>query len=251
LKNNLTKADRILSTSKAMAIEAGRYTSKNIIVTPFGVDTTLFKPAPDKKEQMYKDAGIAYNKEDVVIGTIKVLDEKYGIKYLVKAFSLVKKKHPQIPIKLLIVGDGAKLVELKLLAKELEIEAFVHFTGFVDYSKIAAYHNMLDIAVFPSMHDSESFGVAALEASACGTAVIASNVGGLPEVVEDGVTGILTPPANAPRLAEAIEKLVLNKELRKEFGSNGRARAERLYEWNGCVRQMIEIYQETMKKDLK
>ena len=72
--------------------------------------------------------------------------------------------------------------------------------------------------------------------------MVVSNIGGLPEVVEDGVTGIVVPPRNPEKTAEAIEKLVLNKELREKMGKAGRERVERLYNWNDNVKQMVEIY---------
>jgi len=83
------------------------------------------------------------------------------------------------------------------------------FTGKVPYNEVPKYQNMLTISV--SVSDSESFGVAILEASACEKPVVVSNVGGLTEVVEDGVTGIIVPPRNPEKTAEAIEKLLLDK----------------------------------------
>ncbi len=233
LRYNLKKADKILSTSKIMAKETSGYTDKEIIITPFGVDTDIFKP---------KEPPPFYKQGDIVIGTIKALEKKYGIEYLIRAFGLLKKRNPQMPLKLMIVGKGSLLNELKALAAELNIEQDVHFTGFVDPEQIPAYHNLFTVEVFPSVSDSESFGVAVIEASACGKPVVVSNVGGLAEVVENNKTGILVPPKDSEKIAGAVEKLLTDSNLRNEMGVNGRQRVEKLYEWNDCVMQMEDIY---------
>jgi len=98
----------------------------------------------------------------------------------------------------------------------------------------------LDIYVAPSLE--ESFGVAVLEASACNKPVVVSNVGGLPEVVDNGITGFIVEPMNPNDLATAIEKLVRNPSLRLEMGRKGREKVFEEYEWNKCVSAMIEHY---------
>jgi glycosyltransferase involved in cell wall biosynthesis len=231
LKYNLKKADKILSTSHVMAQETNIYTDKNIEVTPFGIDMEQFKPM---------EVETPFNKNDIVIGTVKTLEEKYGIEYLIRAFKIVSDKYPTLPLKLLIVGGGSLENHLKNLCKELNIEDKTVFTGKVPFSDVPKYHNMLSVSV--SVSDSESFGVAIIEASSCGKPVVVSNVGGLPEVVEDGVTGFVVPPRNPQKTAEAIEKLILDEKLRNTLGNNGRNRVKKLYNWEDNVNQMINIY---------
>lgn len=108
LKYNLKRADKILSTSYVMATETKSYTHKDIEVTPFGVDMEQFKPMEVKS---------LFDKDDIVIGTVKTLEEKYGIEYLIRAFKIVSSKHKNLPLKLLIVGGGSLDSELKNLAK--------------------------------------------------------------------------------------------------------------------------------------
>jgi glycosyltransferase involved in cell wall biosynthesis len=146
----------------------------------------------------------------------------------------------------MIVGGGSLENKLKTLADNLSIGSKTIFVGKVPHQDIPKYHNMLDVSV--SVSNSESFGVAIIEASACGKPVVVSNVGGLPEVVEDGVTGIIVPPRNAEATANAIERLVLNKELRLQMGKAGRERVKRLYNWDDNVKQMINIYKEILEK---
>lgn len=234
LKFNLKKADAILSTSEVMKKQTEKFTNKEITVTPFGIDTDLFCPGQIAKDYIY-------------VGTVKTLEEKYGIKYLIQAFAQVQIKMPFLPLRLLIVGGGSQLEYLKGLCVELGIGEKVAFTGFVDPTKVPHYHQLLDISVFPSILDSESFGVAVLEASACEKPVIVSNVGGLPEVVVNNETGIVVAPKNADALAQAIEKLVSDHELRKIMGEKGRRRVLKHYFWPNNVAQMLEIYQKVSK----
>ena len=113
------------------------------------------------------------------------------------------------------------------------------FTGFIEHEEIHKYHNMLTISLFLS---NESFGVSVIEASACEKPVIVSNIGGLPEVVENDVTGIIVDPFNIEQIIQAIEKLIFNRELRIWLGKNGRERVKKLYNWEDNVKQMDDLY---------
>lgn len=236
LKFNLSKADKILSTSHIMARETELYTHKNIEITPFGIDLEKFKPIHSES---------LFCNDDIVIGTVKALENIYGIEYLIKAFKIVSDKHTEFPLKLLIVGGGSLEKELKVLVKNLDLKEQTTFTGKVSFEDVPKYHNMLSISV--SVSNNESFGVAIIEASACEKPVIVSDVGGLPEVVEDGISGIIVPPKNPEATANAIEKLILNKTLRTTLGKGGRARVKKLYNWDNNVQQMIQIYKDILK----
>ncbi len=228
LKFNLKRADKILSTSQVMKKEIALYSNKPVEVIPFGIDTMLFKPVQSEE------------KEEVVIGTIKSLEEIYGIRYLIEAFKILKDKFPNNKLKLLLVGGGTKEKEYKQLAMQLGLTDDVTFTGLIPYSEVANYHRLIDIYVAVSL--SESFGVAVLEASACEKPVVVSNVGGLPEVVRDGETGFIIEPSNAKATASAIETLLLDKNLRKTFGANGRKMVLELYDWEMNISKMISTY---------
>jgi len=233
LQFNLFKADRILSTSHVMAKETLRYTKKPIEVTPFGIDLNIFQ-----KQLVQR----LFEPEDIVIGTVKTLEEKYGIEYLVHAFRIVCDRYPALPLKLLIVGGGRLDAKLKMLVAQLGLQNKSIFTGKVSYDEVPSYLNLLSIAVSVSISHSESFGVAVLEASACEKPVVVSNVGGLPEVVEDDVTGFVVRPKDPLDTANAIEKLILDAKLRRKMGQEGRKRVNRLYNWQENVSQMVDIY---------
>lgn len=237
IKRNLASANRVLSTSRVMAVETQKYTSNQIDVTPFGVDLDKFRP---------RAAASLFGNDDIVIGTIKTLDEKYGIEYLIRAFKLLRDKHPHLPLKLLIVGGGPQEGYLKQLAVELGVMQAAVFTGHILHAEVPKYYNMLSVSVTLSVMDSESFGVAVVEAGACGKPVVVANVGGLPEVVEDGVTGFVVERRNPEKTANAIEMLVLDESLRIRMGKAAIKRVTSLYDWSKNVDDMLRIYREVI-----
>lgn len=232
LKYNLSKADKILSTSKVMAIETNKYIDKDIEVTPFGVDLNRFVPFNNKYE----------DKDEIVIGSIKTLEAKYGMEYLLRGFAKVQHKYPDKKLKLEIAGKGSQKEFLETLAKELGVEEKVKFLGFLNGDEVIEAFNRFDIAVFPSTLDSESFGVAAVEAQACGTPVIVSNVGGLPEATKPNTSSLLVRKNNSGDIAEALEKLILDKDLRITMGKNGRKFVEDNFNIEDNFNKVDEIY---------
>lgn len=231
IEETLEKADFVLSTSHVMAAETAKYTDKTIEITPFGVDLNNFRPS-QKKDR----------KNGIVLGTIKALEDKYGIDILIKSFAKVVKERKGEQLSLEIIGKGTALANLKELCQEEGVENLVHFKGVIDNLKVPEALNNLDIYLALSRWDSESFGVAIVEAQACEIPVIVSNKGGLPEVVEHGVTGLVVQSENIAETAEAIHTLLDNPERRAQLGKNGRLRVQRLYDWQENVKQMAAIY---------
>jgi L-malate glycosyltransferase len=227
------KADKIMVTSEYMKKWLEKITSKRVITIPFGIDTKVFMP---------KKYLSPFSSKNLVIGTIKTLREQYGIEYLIQAYSILNEKYPELSIKLLIIGSGQLKNKLIEISKSLNVSKNILFTGYIPHKEIHNYHNMIDIFVAVSTMDEETFGVAVLEASACEKPVVVSNVGGLIETVIDGQTGIIVPPRNSEKTAEAIEKLIFNPDLRTKLGKAGRERVISCYEWDGCVEKMICIY---------
>jgi len=186
-KRSISKADQILSTSEIMASEIKKYTNKPIYVIPFGIDLNQFKPAQAENSP--------FGKNDLVIGTIKSLEPEYGTDHLIKAFRLVKDELPDLPLKLLLVGDGSFREELETLVGGLNLEKDTVFEGRIDHDQSPRYHNMISIFVNISIH--ESFGVSVLEAAACEKPIVVTDVGGLAEIMDEGQTALLVPPGDA------------------------------------------------------
>ncbi len=235
LKYNLKKADYIFSTSNVMKEETQKYTNKNIEVTPFGVDINRFVPG-------------RIEKDEVVIGTIKTLEEKYGIQYLVKAFAQLKDRNPDMNLKLRIGGKGSQEDYLKDLCRELKIYDDVTFLGFVNPDDVVKEFQNFDIAVFPSTLDSESFGVAAVEAESCGTPIVVSDVGGLMESTKPGVTSLVAKKASVDDLSDKIDMLVKDKELRLKMGAAARKFVEDNYSLDNNFAYVDKLYKEIVLK---
>jgi len=121
------------------------------------------------------------------------------------------------------------------------------FTGLVPFSKVPFYQNMIDIAVFPSV--SESFGVSVIEASACEIPVIVSNTGGLPEVVEDELTGLIFPSKDVEKLFSKLELLIFNVELREKMGKAGRERVMKHFNWDDNLEHMVNSYNQILRNN--
>jgi len=228
LKYSLKKATYLFSTSQAMADEAHKYTDKNIEITPFGVDLQMFTPAKRNRPYHVSEDG------RFIVGTVKSLLPKYGIDYLIEAVSLVKRKHPEIPIELRIAGKGEYEKEYKKLAKIKGIDEITTWLGFVSQNDAAKEWANMDIAIIPSTLESESFGVSTVEAQACGTPVIISDIPGLMEATSPGKSSVVVPRNNAEAIAEAIVDLFQNNEKRIKMGQVGREYISERYGANSC-----------------
>jgi glycosyltransferase involved in cell wall biosynthesis len=237
IKYNLSKADRILSTSHALAEETSKYTDTTIDVIPFGINMEVFKPLE------YKNP---FGDECIIIGTVKSLETVYGIEYLIEAFNILKHKYSDLPLKLFLVGGGTRETHLKQLVSQMGLAKDTLFTGKVPYDKVPMYHNMISIYVALSL--SESFGVSIIEASACEKPVVVSDVGGLPEVVNNGVTGFIVESGNVQHAVEAIEKLILNDNLRQKMGRAGRTMVAKRYNLDDSLNRMMAIYSQVLNR---
>jgi len=230
LKRNLAAADYLCSTSHVMAQEAEALGSKQLLVTPFGIDCEKFRP---------RGADSA-PPEGFVIGTVRSLDETYGIDLLLRAFRLFVDRHEGAPVQLTIVGGGPRETEYRNLAKTIGLSSLVNFTGRVPHSAIPGY--LQRFSLFVALSKAESFGVAVLEASASGLPVVASDVGGLPEVILDGETGFLVPVHDVAAAAARIEELYLDPVLRSRVGERGREWVLRKYEWSKAAKIVEDLY---------
>ncbi|MBC7861584.1 MAG: glycosyltransferase [Bacteroidia bacterium] len=237
---NLKKADLICSTSFIMKEETKKYTSKEIKVTPFGVDTEVFKP--------FKTPSL-FPENAVVVGLVKSLEAKYGIEILIKAFARAKELLPGTDLRLLIVGKGSLENKLKELAEDLNISNAVIFAGKTPHEEVPRFLNMMDIFVSVSVDDSESFGVSAVEACSCAKAVIVSEVGGLKEVIINNKTGLFVPVLNVDETAAAMVRFAENPALRNEFGLRARQHVLENYNWKENLELMVTIYSELLVKD--
>lgn len=195
-----------------MLIKAG-VREDRIINTYNGVDTEKFNVSNCNRNIFRNEIGVS--NDTVLIGTVGRVNYNKGQEVLIRAIPYILKKTSNF--KVVIVGDGEKLEACKTLAKDLDVEEFVHFTGFRrDIPNIQA---ALDIYTLASVRG-EMFPNSILEAMAMGNPWVASKLSGIPEISENGKNGLLVEPNNCEDLANKLSELIVNESLRKEMGEN-------------------------------
>lgn len=196
-------------------------------------------PGPAAETAAAVRAKLGLEPDQPVITTIARLHPVKGHSYLLTAAARVLQTRPDTQF--LVVGDGPLRQELEKLAAALGISARVRFTGY--YPEIADIYAVTDIVCLPSLM--EGMGLVLIEAMAFGRPVVASRVGGIPEVVEDKVTGLLVPPADADRLADALLTLLQDPSQAALLGKNGRQQVQR-FSLNSMVRETEALYSELL-----
>lgn len=245
-------ADTLVVSTESERVEVERISNVDnghIAVIPPGVDLSVFHPYPQARARRELDIP-AGDKMLLFVGRIEPLK---GIDTLLSALQLLQQSG-DMPAHLclsVIGGDPAKPLEtrhaelekLMMLCKELGLSDMVTFLGQRAQETLHYYYASSDIVVMPSHY--ESFGMVALEAMACGTPVIASDVGGLAQLVQDGETGILVPGRDPAAMAKCLRCLLSDQELLARLGRQAANYAEG-YGWKGITRQIIDLYESTL-----
>ncbi|MBC8488139.1 MAG: glycosyltransferase family 4 protein [Bacteroidetes bacterium] len=209
---------------------------KKIQIIPMGIDLDRFfsKNGSKLKEK--------YNAKKLLLFVGRLIDWK-GTEYLIKAMKDVVNTFPKI--KLLIVGDGPEKPKLEKMIVELKLTDMVYFIGEIKSTEVAKYYSAADIFVIPSIvvdGHTEALGVVTLEAMASGTPVIGSNVGGIPDVIQDGYNGFLVPEKSSDELAKRIIKLLSDKKLTTKFRRNGLKTVREKFSWDVVSEKFIYIF---------
>ena len=226
IKYVLKKATLVMSTSQVMALEMRSYTKKNIVITPFGVSTNLFKPM------------IRPNNDHFIIGTVKGLEDIYGIDLLINAFKLFHMKYPNSQCH--IYGKGSQKSNYVKLVETLGLGSSVKFMGYLKHESVPKALTSFD--VFCALSRAESFGVAVLEASSCGLPVIVNDISGLKEVVVNSETGFTVDAYKTEQVVEKLVYLAQNKDESLQMGRKGREWVMNNYRWRESVKIMKAEY---------
>jgi D-inositol-3-phosphate glycosyltransferase len=169
-----------------------------------------------------------------------------GVETLLRATAILQERAADLMdgTRVAIIGGDPdtpdeEMARLQALWRELGLHTTVQFLGARDQAQLPDYYAAADMVVMPSHY--ESFGMVALEAMAMGTPVIASRVGGLAHLVQDGVTGYLIPPQTPQALAERMHKLLTNEPLRRRLGAQAREHAQ-TFSWSRIAERMLQVY---------
>jgi hypothetical protein len=167
-----------------------------------------------------------------------------GPQFLLEAIPRVLKEVPNA--KFIFIGSARfDLARIGEFVRTPQVRKAVRFTGYVNDNELPDFYASCDVFCYPSLW--EGFGLTPAEAQATGKPVVAFKTCALPEVVQDGVTGLLVPPRDSIALAEAVARLLRDTELRRKMGQEARSRAERTFSWERAARQTLEVYEEAME----
>ena len=202
------------------------------------IDCGIVKNTGVSLDEIRKRFHISRN--DKLVGTIGRLSKEKGVHYLLKAGSEIIAKYPDV--KILIIGEGPERQNLEALAKLLHISKNVIFCGF--QKNVAEFYPLIDIVVLPSV--TEGLPIVLLEALTYSKPIVATRVGGIPEVITDGKTGILVDPQNPSQLAEGIIRVLKNSEEANQLASKGRKLVEEHFNSENWNKKIEKIYQEIL-----
>lgn len=218
-------ARAVITVSKANARyinETFRVPESHIHVVPCGIDTSYFCPAAQKSQTA--DA------TPLIVCVARLVEVK-NLPLLLQACALLRKRGAEF--RCVIVGDGPLRENLLRLRADLGVDGLVEMPGAMDQSEVLKYWQRASIGVLTS--DNEGMPICLMEAAACAVPVVATRVGGIPELVQDGLTGLLRCQGNANEIADALDLLLRDPELRKRMGMASRLRAEQHF---SVVRQV-------------
>lgn len=201
-----------------------------------GIDTKVYHPAPAERPEMLRGGP--------VIGVVCALRPEKGLDTLLKAFAAILPQYPDA--RLAIVGSGSEETALQQMAASLGIGNATHFEPAT--RKVAEWLRCIDIFVLPSL--SEALSNSLMEAMACGCCPVASEVGGNPELVIDGRTGLLFPPGNAPALAARLRDLVGNESARRNMAAAAATRIATDFTHRAAATRMGEIYTGSLRRKI-
>jgi D-inositol-3-phosphate glycosyltransferase len=251
-KQVLRRADRVIVATIAELTQLRflyKANQSKLVVIPPGVDVSHFYPIPADEAKMY----VGLKPDDRTVLFVGRIEPLKGVDTLIEAMSCVQLKEER-PVHLAIIGGdpaaspqemSAEMARLQKLCDDLAVGQTVVFLGKRDQDKLPYYYSAAELLVMPSHY--ESFGMVALEAMACGTPVIASEVGGLAYLVRDGETGFTIPDQEPEALCEKISWLLKDHDLYATMSQRAVEYAQD-YAWEKIANQIVEVYQDLLQE---
>ena len=251
-KRILACADRVIVATPAEQTQLRflyKANDRKLEVIPPGVDTSHFYPIPSDEAKQF----LGLKPQDRMVLFVGRIEPLKGVDTLIRAMACLKLKDQIGPVHLAIIGGepdvdpaqmSAEMSRLQQLSDELCMGQTVVFLGKRGQDTLPYYYSAAEVLVMPSHY--ESFGMVALEAMACGTPVIASDVGGLGFLVQDGETGFTIPNGEPDKLCEKLSLLLGDAALRAQMGRRA-AEVALTYRWEKIARQIVGVYDEVLK----
>jgi teichuronic acid biosynthesis glycosyltransferase TuaC len=233
----VASVDQIVAVSRAMkaACDALATPKRPVAVVPNGADTRVFFP----RDRVEARTRLGLPSDERIVTFVGVLTPRKGIDTLVEAMGIIM-RDGTAPL-LVIAGIGELRDSLEARARELGVADRIRFVGKVAHDEVAWWMAAGDIFCLPSL--SEGLPTVVCEAMACGRAVVATAVDGTPEIVDDGATGLLVQPRDAPGLAGALSRLLADDAMRERFEGESLTRARSTYTWEANAKAHIGLYE--------
>ncbi|WP_411964471.1 glycosyltransferase family 4 protein [Haloferax sp. YSMS24] len=213
------------------------YLSKTSTI-PNGINLVDYKKTQSKSEIRNK---LGLPTDRPLILYLGALLQKKGPQVLINSFKMIKQELPDSH--LVIAGSGPLDDELKELVNQMGLNGSVNFTGYVDESEKPLYFASADVFVLPSIRNHESFGIVNLEAMASQTPVVASRIGGVPDIVKDKQTGLLFEPGDPRSLAKSVVTIITDEELRSRLVQHSMDFVSE-YDWDSIAAETVEVYRD-------
>lgn len=230
----MTRVIAISEFVKEQLVKAG-VAKEKIIVRYLGIDTERFTPDASSKEEWTSKFNLPPGQ--IIASTVSYLRPFKNPDILVEAFRELKTRN--VPVRLFVAGGGEMLPDLKELSQKLDVEDYIHWLGNVSDPK-----SLLQASdMFLLVSTGEAFGLVLAEAMACGVPIVGTRSGSLPEVVEEGKTGLLVPARNFEELATAIQALSTDTTLRRSMAAQALERVKNHFTVQDAVTKTINIYE--------
>ncbi len=247
-KRVLARADRVVVATLAEQTQLRflyRANERKLDIIPPGVDTSHFYPIPSDEAKLF----LGLKPEDRMVLFVGRIEPLKGVDTLIEAMSCLNLKDDRKPVHLAIIGGepdasseemSKEMARLQKLCDELAMGQTVVFLGKRGQDTLPYYYSAAEVVVMPSHY--ESFGMVALEAMACGTPVIASDVGGLGFLVQDGETGYTVPDGEPDKLCDRLSLLLSDHNLRESMGRRAEEVAQS-YDWEKIAAKIVDVYE--------
>lgn len=230
----LKNPDAVIALTEDMKTEIQKTYRRPVNVIPNGIDLEGYQDLPAKAAIREKLGLHDDEKVIVFVGTLRPIK---GLRYLIEAMNIIRQE--DTAAKLMLVGDGEERQRLEVLVKEWDLGGAVTLVGRVPNERVPQCLAAADVFVLPSL--SEGFPNVVLEAMAAGLPVVASRVGGLPEIIDEGQNGFLVAPKSPEQIADRVLLLLGDDELRARISENNREKV-RAYSWESVVDRLEGIY---------
>lgn len=233
--------DAIIAISQGVkkVLTDGGISPKQIVVIPSGID---FSPFEEVKARGFLRKEFKFAPDDYLVGIVAQLEDHKGHKYLMEASKVLKEQTPKI--KIIVVGTGSLMMELNKQVQALEVEDIVFFLGFRE--DVPQILSSLDLFVLSS--HMEGLGSSIMDAMACRLPVVATQTGGIPEIVINEETGLLVPPKNPLALANAILRLYKDRKFASRLGQRGYELVHEKFSAEAMGQKIIDLYQKLADK---